>query len=890
MRDDQKTKAELLQELDTWRHRVSGLKQAAEQWSQTFDATSDLVFVQDKDFKFIKVNKSVCDLLKVKPEDLIGKKCYEVLHKSDKPWPNCPAVKTLKDKRPHTEEVCDPNIGMPLLITTSPSFDENGELTGVVHIATDITDRKKAEDVLRESEQRYRDIFNSATDAILILDLEDHIVDANFEACKMFGYSRDEMIGLAVQKLVHPDYRRKPEEFRNEIETKGRIHFEAVNLRKDGTQLNVAVRGTIFTHNGKKHFFIAIRDVTERKKALEELQSKTAILQNIIANIPHYVFWKDKNSIYLGCNDNFARLAGVEEIKDIVGKNDYDLPWKKEESDFYRKIDKEVMSKNAPILNIEEQVHSGKSKAATLLTSKVPLRNADGEVTGVLGIFTDITERKKAEDELQESEQRFRAIFDGAADGMLLADLESKKFQTANKMICQMLGYNPEEIKNLGVADIHPEEDLPYVIEQFEKQSRGEFTLSRDIPVKRKDGSVFYADINSVTITLRGKTYLMGIFRDITDRKRAEEALRDSESKYRTLVENLPQKIFLKDKNSVFVSCNDNLARDFKIKSEEIAGKTDYDFLPKELADKYRADDKRIIESGQTEAIEEKYIEEGEERIVHTVKTPVKDEQGNVIGVLGIFWDITELKRKEEELNIYRENIVQAEELAAVGTLSATLAHELTQPLTVIGLSIGNSLAELEKRSCPDTVVEDLKEGLSEVSSITLMVDRFRNFARMSAKRAVSEVDFKAVAERIVKLLDESAWRAKVTLQVEGMDKLPLIYSYERDLEQLFFSLIENAIQAADGKKKHRIIISGAVRDDEYIELQFSDNCGGIAPENLDRIFEPFFTTKDAHERTGLGLCVVERIVSQLDGQVRVESELGKGSTFFVTLPINRDE
>ncbi len=128
------------------------------------------------------------------------------------------------------------------------------------------------------------------------------------------------------------------------------------------------------------------------------------------------------------------------------------------------------------------------------------------------------------------------------------------------------------------------------------------------------------------------------------------QMLREGENKYRTLVENLPQKIFLKDRNSVYVSCNDNLARDFKIKSEEIAGKTDYDLLPKELAEKYRADDKRIIESGKTEAIEEKYVQEGEERIIHTVKTPVKDAQGNVVGILGIFWDITALKRAEEAL------------------------------------------------------------------------------------------------------------------------------------------------------------------------------------------------------------------------------------------------
>jgi len=144
--------------------------------------------------------------------------------------------------------------------------------------------------------------------------------------------------------------------------------------------------------------------------------------------------------------------------------------------------------------------------------------------------------------------------------------------------------------------------------------------------------------------------FLYTFFQAITKRERAETALQESENKYRTLLENLPQKIFLKDRNSVYVSCNENYAGDLKIESEEIVGKTDYDFYPKELAEKYRADDKRIMESEETEDIEEKYIQQGQEIIVHTVKTPVKDAEGNVIGILGIFWDITERKRAEEAL------------------------------------------------------------------------------------------------------------------------------------------------------------------------------------------------------------------------------------------------
>jgi PAS domain S-box-containing protein len=128
------------------------------------------------------------------------------------------------------------------------------------------------------------------------------------------------------------------------------------------------------------------------------------------------------------------------------------------------------------------------------------------------------------------------------------------------------------------------------------------------------------------------------------------EILQGSENKYRILLENLPQKIFHKDKNSVYVSCNNNYSRDLKIQADEIIGKTDYDFYNKDLAEKYRADDKRIMESGKTEYIEEKYIQNGQEVVVQTVKTPLKDEKGNTIGILGIFWDITERRQIEEAL------------------------------------------------------------------------------------------------------------------------------------------------------------------------------------------------------------------------------------------------
>jgi C4-dicarboxylate-specific signal transduction histidine kinase len=308
-----------------------------------------------------------------------------------------------------------------------------------------------------------------------------------------------------------------------------------------------------------------------------------------------------------------------------------------------------------------------------------------------------------------------------------------------------------------------------------------------------------------------------------------------------------------------------------------------------EPAEKCDAGDKEIMESGETtDIIEETYIQQGQERIIHKIKTPVRDSEGNIIGVLGIFWDITELKKAEYELSEYREKMARTEQLASLGTLSATLAHELTQPLTVAHLSIENALTELETMSQLGTLTEGLKDGLDEVSHAASIVNRIRNLARTFLGSTVTEVNLQATTEKVVNLLDESSRRAKITILIKDMDTLPTIYTDQKDLEQLFFAIAQNAIQARHGNKKCRLTISGNVKDG-HIELRFADNCCGIAPENLDKVFEPFFTTKPAGEGTGLGLCIVQQNVSRAGGRVWVESERGKGSTFYVTLPIDKD-
>ena len=623
-------------------------------------------------------------------------------------------------------------------------------------------------------------------------------------------------------------------------------------------------------------------NILRRRKVEKALRHSQELFYAFMDQLPATAFMKDENCRVQYVNSYMIARFGADKW---IGRTAMDY-FPGEVAEGVLSHDKRVLAGGSSTR--EEWVPDKNGKMRCMHTYKFPIQRRDKRPL-LGGIAIDITERKQAERKLRESEQRFRAIFDNATDGILLVEPESKKFYTGNDMICQMLGYRPEEIKNLEMNDIHPKEHLPYVVEQFEKQVAGGTTLANDIPVKRKDGSVFYADINSAPIKLAGKTYLMGIFRDATERKRAGDVLRASENKYRTLLENIPQKVFLKDTNSVYLSCNENLAADFNIKADEITGKTDYDFFREELAEKYRADDKKIMELGRTQNIEEEYVQDGRDVVVHTVKTPVKDAQGNTVGILGIFWDITEHKKAQEELDTYREKMVRAERLASFGTLSATLAHELNQPLTVIQLSIENSLEKLKSTSCPDTVTEALEDSLKEVSNATSIIDRFRIFARNSSDKVVEKVDLALTARRIVKLLTERAKREKVALCLKGMNKLPPVYTNERDMEQIIFAMTENAIQAADGKKDHQLSISGSEKNG-YVELQFSDDCSGIARENLNRIFKPFFTTGNNDQRTGLGLCVVQRLVSACGGKIRVDSRPGRGTTFYIALPVHSDK
>jgi PAS domain S-box-containing protein len=254
-----------------------------------------------------------------------------------------------------------------------------------------------------------------------------------------------------------------------------------------------------------------------------------------------------------------------------------------------------------------------------------------------------------------------------------------------------------------------------------------------------------------------------------------------------------------------------------------------------------------------------------------------------------IFVNILMRKKVQQELDDYHEKMFRAEQLAGLGTISAMTVHELNQPLTVIQLLLQQASRQLHQGDGDKSkTVENITDSLAEISKVLTTINRLRNFARKTSPVDITVVDLAEISEKLINVLSDSAYRANVEITL-NIENPPInIEGNTAEFEQMFFILIENAVQAADTADGQRLTISIS-RNADMIEMVFADSCGGIKEKNVERIFEPFFTTKLPEMGTGLGLCILQRIVKKYGGLIRLDNHPRKGTTFLISLPVQNN-
>ena len=746
---------------------------------------------------------------------------------------------------------------------------------------------------LVESEERYRELFDNMSSGVAIYEVRDNgndfiFKDFNKAGERLDGDSKEDIIGKSI-------YQARPgitefgllDVFKRVWKSGIPEHYPATFYKDD--RLHKWFENYIYKLPSGD--IVAVYDdITDRKQAEEELRFHGEIMTNMTEAV--YLIRMD-DGVIVYSNEIFEKMFGYEK-GEMIGKNVsiVNSPSEKHPEETAKEIMAEIHEKGSwqgDVNNIRKDGTSFWCYARCSLFD----HSKYGRV--LIAVHTDITDRKRAEGILRESEEKYRILFEGINDAVFVHGLDEEglpgRFLQVNDVACHRLGYTREELLSLTPRDITiPEEYERITDKRIGLASQGDI-LVETIHVT-KDGLKIPVESNIRQFQYLGRQVALSISRDITERKRMEEALQASEDRFHAMFEQAGDGVFILDTNGKIISVNETFARMHGLTMEEMLrrGLEELDVegtaaIPDRLS--------RVM-AGETLTFEvEHYHKDG-----HTIPLSVTANlisSGNDRLIMAVHRDISERKRAEEERRSLQERLQHADKMEAIGTLAGGIAHDFNNLLMGIQGHASLVLLDLDP-SHPH--YEGLKSIEEQVQSGADLTKQLLGFAR-GGRYDVKPTDM----NDIIKETSSMFGRTKKEISIHrkyGKDLRPVEVD-RGQMEQMFMNLYVNAWQAMPGGGEIYLETEDILLDDEqafpytitpgeYVKITVTDTGTGMDEKTRERIFDPFFTTKEMGRGTGLGLATVYGIIKGHKGMIHVDSEPGHGTTFHIYLPASEKE
>jgi len=888
------------------------LRQSEEKLHVIFQTVAEGIFLTDMEGDILETNEAAAILSGYNREELIGLSGFQVLPPKDLARATEDAKRMLTEVNigtgGHTfEYTILRKDGTEFLGEVKVSYirDASGNPVAAICVIRDITERKRAEEALQQSEEKYRSLVNNIPDLVWTYDLKGNIIFTSPNVEAIMGYTPKEMYRQGYKgwlDRVHPDDMKRMEDaLRLQVEKGKPFDVEYRFRRKDGEWIWMSTRATVtYKKDGLTYVDGVTSDITERKQAEEALRRSEEKLRATFESVAEGITVTDMAGNILETNEATLRVYGGSNKEELIGRSGFEIVSPKDlarSTEDFETILREghIGTREYTLLRKDGTEYPGEVNVSLIW-------DTFGNPIGVISITRDITERKRAEERLSQSEQRYRLLADNMADAIWTIDPNMRPTYISPS-ITRLLGYSADEAMAKTMQEVFTTASFELAMRTFEEEMTvenmgyGARDRSRtlELELNSRDGTMIPVEVRFRFIRdADGKPIeILASARDITERKRAEEALRKSETEYRLLVENANE--------GIIVACEGKL-RFVNPKFVEITGYSREELASRPFVDFIHPDDRDMVYERHVRRLRG-------ERLPAIYPFRVFDKYGNTkwleINAVLISWgdrpatlnflnDITVRKQMEEQVKEYseglermvekrtwelkdaQEKLVRTEKLAAIGQLAGGVGHELRNPLAAIKTS-----AYFLKVKLGDAAEEKVRKHLDmlekQVDACNKIITDLLDFSR-PGKTNIEELDINQVVQELVKAISAPK---NVEISSGLAADLPKVMADWGQLERVFSNLISNAIQAMPGGGRLSL---GTSQSGGFVEVKVADTGVGIPHENLDKVFEPLFTTKA--KGVGLGLAIARALVERQGGTIEVESQVGKGTTFTVRLPI----